>query len=50
MTEPPDFATLDRVLPRLPVAALAPLLDVLADSTSRTTRRRLARPADARAT
>jgi len=41
MTEPPDFATLDRVLPRLPVAALAPLLDVLADSTSRTTRRGL---------
>src|SRR5205809_546117 len=28
-TEPPDFATLDRVLPRLPVDGFEPLLDVL---------------------
>jgi hypothetical protein len=40
-TEPPDFATLDRVLPRLPVDAFAPLLDVLGASESRTTRRGL---------
>src|SRR2546426_917173 len=40
-TEPPDFATLDRVLPRLPVDAFAPLLDVLGVSESRTTRRGL---------
>ena len=40
-TEPPDFATLDRVLPRLPVAGFEPLLDVLGASESRTTRRGL---------
>ena len=39
--EPPDFVTLDRVLPRLHVDAFAPLLDVLGDSGSRTTRRGL---------
>jgi len=40
-TEPPDFATLDRVLPRLPVDGFEPLLDVLGTSESRTTRRGL---------
>jgi hypothetical protein len=40
-TEPPDFATLDRVLPRLPVDGFEPLLDVLGVSESRTTRRGL---------
>src|SRR6267378_5613704 len=40
-TEPPDFATLDRVLPRLPVDGFEPLLDVLGASESRTTRRGL---------
>src|SRR6266516_3111342 len=40
-TEPPDFAALDRVLPRLPVDAFEPLLDVLGESESRTTRRGL---------
>lgn len=40
-TEPPDFATIDRVLPRLPVDAFEPLLDVLGVSESRTTRRGL---------
>jgi hypothetical protein len=40
-TEPPDFTTLDRVLPRLSVAAFEPLLDVLGASESRTTRRGL---------
>ena len=40
-TEPPDFATLDRVLPRLHVDAFEPLLDVLGESESRTTRRGL---------
>ena len=40
-TEPPDFAALDRVLPRLPVDAFEPLLDVLGASESRTTRRGL---------
>lgn len=40
-TEPPDFTTIDRVLPRLSVGAFAPLLDVLAASESRTTRRGL---------
>ena len=39
--EPPDFVTLDRVLPRLPVDAFTPLLDVLGASESRTTRRGL---------
>jgi len=39
--EPPDFATLDRVLPRLPVDGFEPLLDVLGASESRTTRRGL---------
>src|SRR2546422_559067 len=39
--EPPDFTTLDRVLPRLPVDAFEPLLDVLGASESRTTRRGL---------
>src|SRR6266513_1821368 len=40
-TAPPDFATLDRVLPRLPVDGFEPLLDVLGASESRTTRRGL---------
>src|SRR5712664_2408251 len=40
-TEPPDFTTLDRVLPRLAVDAFGPLLDVLGESESRTTRRGL---------
>jgi hypothetical protein len=40
-TEPPDFTTLDRVLPRLAVDAFEPLLDVLGASESRTTRRGL---------
>lgn len=39
--EPPDFATIDRVLPRLSVHGFEPLLDVLAESESRTTRRGL---------
>src|SRR6266566_539791 len=39
--EPPDFTTLDRVLPRLSVDAFEPLLDVLGASESRTTRRGL---------
>ena len=39
--EPPDFPTLDRVLPRIPPAAFEPLLDALAISESRTTRRGL---------
>jgi hypothetical protein len=39
--EPPDFATLDRVLARLPVDGFEPLLDVLGASESRTTRRGL---------
>jgi hypothetical protein len=39
--EPPDLATLDRVLPRLAPPAFEPLLDVLAASESRTTRRGL---------
>ncbi|MGH7522382.1 MAG: hypothetical protein ACREMI_13990 [Gemmatimonadales bacterium] len=40
-TEPPDFATIDRVLPRLSTPGFEPLLDVLAESESRTTRRGL---------
>ena len=40
-TEPPDFATLDRVLPRLAVDGFEPLLDALGLSESRTTRRGL---------
>src|SRR5437867_4874872 len=40
-TEPPDFPTLDHVLPRLPVTGFEPLLDVLGASESRTTRRGL---------
>jgi len=40
-SEPPDFSTLDRVLPRLAVDAFRPLLDVLGVSESRTTRRGL---------
>ena len=40
-SEPPDFSTLDRVLPRLAVDAFQPLLDVLGVSESRTTRRGL---------
>jgi hypothetical protein len=40
-SEPPDFATIDRVLPRLSPRAFEPLLDVLAASESRTTRRGL---------
>jgi hypothetical protein len=39
--EPPDFVTLDRLLPRLHVDAFEPLLDVLGTSESRTTRRGL---------
>ncbi|MGE0459785.1 MAG: hypothetical protein AB7Q16_00295 [Vicinamibacterales bacterium] len=39
--EPIDFATLDILLPSLPVASCEPLLDSLANSTSRVTRRRL---------
>ena len=39
--DPPDFATLDRLLPRLPVPAFETLLDALATSESRTTRRGL---------
>jgi hypothetical protein len=39
--EPPDFVTLDRVLPRLAVDGFEPLLDVLGESESRTTRRGL---------
>ena len=38
---PPDFGTLDRVLPRLSVPAFETLLDALATSESRTTRRGL---------
>jgi hypothetical protein len=40
-TDPPDFVTLDRLLPRLPPPAFEPLLDALAASESRTTRRAL---------
>ena len=40
-SEPPDFQTLDRVMPRLSVDAFEPLLDVLGASESRTTRRGL---------
>ena len=40
-SEPPDFPTLDRVLPRLAVDAFRPLLDALGVSESRTTRRGL---------
>lgn len=39
--EPPNFTTLDRVLPHLAPERLEPLLDVLAVSESRTTRRGL---------
>jgi hypothetical protein len=39
--EPPDFSSIDRVLTRLPAAAFEPLLDALAQSESRTTRRGL---------
>ena len=39
--DPPDFATLDRLLPRLPLPAFESLLDALAASESRTTRRGL---------
>jgi hypothetical protein len=39
--EPPDFGTLDRILSRLPVPAFETLLDALATSESRTTRRGL---------
>jgi len=39
--EPPDFATLDRLLTRLPVPAFETLLEALATSESRTTRRGL---------
>ena len=39
--EPPDFGTLDRLLPRLPVPAFESLLDALAASPSRATRRGL---------
>jgi hypothetical protein len=40
-SEPPDFGTLDRLLSRLDAAALEPLLDSLAASESRATRRGL---------
>lgn len=39
--DPPDFGTLDRLLPRLLLPAFETLLDVLAASESRTTRRGL---------
>jgi hypothetical protein len=39
--EPPDFKTLDRLMPRLDAAAIEPLFDALAASESRTTRRGL---------
>ena len=39
--EPPDFGTLDRILSRLTVPAFETLLDALATSESRTTRRGL---------
>ncbi len=39
--DPPDFGTLDRLLPRLAVPAFESLLDVLATSPSRATRRGL---------
>lgn len=39
--DPPDFSTLDRMLPRLRPGAFEPLLDALAASESRTTRRGL---------
>jgi len=39
--DPPDFGTLDRLLPRLRVPAFESLLDALATSQSRTTRRGL---------
>jgi len=39
--DPPDFGTLDRLLPRLPLPAFEALLDALATSESRTTRRGL---------
>lgn len=40
-SEPPDFTTIDRVLPRLSSGAFERLLDVLAASDSRATRRGL---------
>jgi len=39
--DPPDFGTLDRLLPRLPLPSFESLLDALAASESRTTRRGL---------
>ena len=39
--DPPDFLTIDRLLPRLRMGAFEPLLDALAASESRTTRRGL---------
>ena len=39
--EPPDFGTLDRLLPRLSLKAFETILDALATSESRTTRRGL---------
>ncbi len=39
--DPPDFGTLDRLLPRLQLRAFETLLDILAASQSRTTRRGL---------
>ena len=39
--DPPDFGTLDRLLPRLPLPSFDSLLDALAASESRTTRRGL---------
>lgn len=40
-TEPLNFAVLDRLLPKLGPAAIEPVLDALAESESRTTRRGL---------
>src|SRR6266516_2393063 len=40
-SEPPDFPSLDHLLPRLPVTGFEPLLDVLGASEYRTTRRGL---------
>ena len=39
--EPVNFAAIDRILPRLNAAAIEPVLDALAESESRTTRRGL---------
>jgi hypothetical protein len=41
LVEPVDFKTLDRLLPRLDLTSIEPLLDTLADSPNRATRRGL---------